>query len=241
MPHTVLRPLDYTIIHKKRRKVLNNLRYDPLPKRNRPWKDCTSENCAICKEGAGDDEISPRFRLTCFGTYQCDHVFHQKCIQDWLQRSRTCPVCRSAGNTVGAIEEKDDTSRQLVSSKLENTSIPWIHAFHGFFHLAKFKINLINFIKIDRSYSMELDICQKKNCQSKKCSHAISNEMEMLEWVRQCPDEYARKKSPEYIAKKLLLPALMEFAPHIFEHLSDLALEDKYRPVYQYTLITQSN
>lgn len=238
MPHSISRPVDHTTIHKNRRKVLNKPTYKPLPKKKREWTNCEGENCAICKEGAGDGEIAPLHRLTCFGTYQCNHVFHQHCIEEWIHRSRTCPVCRSDGNIVGAIEEKGNTVRQLVTTKLEGATIPWVHAFHGFFKLAHLKINEINFVKTGNTYNIQMDLCPFKNCKSKKCAHVITDGMELLDWMRKCPDEYARKKTPQYIAKRLLIPALMEFAPHIYEHLCELSLEEKYKPVYRYSLTT---
>jgi len=50
---------------------------------------------------------SPSFRMSsqiCMEEFQaddvivmtdCKHVFHRKCCQEWLQHSRTCPVCRT--------------------------------------------------------------------------------------------------------------------------------------------------
>jgi len=43
------------------------------------------------------------FCSICFSYYapsqivslQCGHQFHQKCINDWLERNRSCPVCRA--------------------------------------------------------------------------------------------------------------------------------------------------
>ena len=41
--------------------------------------------CTICLEDIEEDKI----RLP------CDHVYHGNCIQQWLRKKRTCPICRS--------------------------------------------------------------------------------------------------------------------------------------------------
>ena len=46
----------------------------------------------------------------------CEHVFHKRCCQEWLQLSRTCPVCRkdlpdalTAEGVEENIERRQDT------------------------------------------------------------------------------------------------------------------------------------
>ncbi len=45
------------------------------------------EDCTICIEKLGADTK----------VLDCNHVFHQKCINTWLSVSNTCPVCRKPG------------------------------------------------------------------------------------------------------------------------------------------------
>ena len=45
-----------------------------------------TEHCVICLENINDDK--PLIIL------DCDHLFHKDCIDDWVNNSRTCPVCR---------------------------------------------------------------------------------------------------------------------------------------------------
>ena len=42
------------------------------------------DSCSICLE----NEPCEIYVLN------CDHVFHKKCITDWLMRNPTCPLCR---------------------------------------------------------------------------------------------------------------------------------------------------
>jgi len=28
----------------------------------------------------------------------CNHIIHKKCLQDWYNKSQTCPICRSPNN-----------------------------------------------------------------------------------------------------------------------------------------------
>ena len=47
--------------------------------------DIDKELCTICLEDIEEDKS----RLP------CDHVYHGNCIQQWLQKNCTCPICRS--------------------------------------------------------------------------------------------------------------------------------------------------
>ncbi|MCI31881.1 E3 ubiquitin-protein ligase RNF181 [Trifolium medium] len=43
------------------------------------------KNCAICFEN---------FNFNVGVPMPCMHVFHIKCIRDWLEKGNTCPLCR---------------------------------------------------------------------------------------------------------------------------------------------------
>ena len=42
--------------------------------------------CAICLENFKGIDMIKSF-------YKCNHIFHKKCLKDWLKRSNTCPLC----------------------------------------------------------------------------------------------------------------------------------------------------
>lgn len=44
------------------------------------------ESCSICLEALSVSATVP---------LQCQHVFHEKCIKDWLKRQSNCPNCRT--------------------------------------------------------------------------------------------------------------------------------------------------
>ena len=44
-------------------------------------------SCAICIEDFKGTDIIKAF-------YKCEHIFHKKCLKDWLQRSNLCPLCK---------------------------------------------------------------------------------------------------------------------------------------------------
>jgi hypothetical protein len=46
----------------------------------------TTELCAICLENCCNDN---------FIVTHCKHLFHNKCLIEWLNNKFTCPTCRS--------------------------------------------------------------------------------------------------------------------------------------------------
>jgi E3 ubiquitin-protein ligase RNFT1 len=44
---------------------------------------CAGAQCAICQ-----DAPSGPLRL------ECSHIFCERCVSEWLERERTCPMCR---------------------------------------------------------------------------------------------------------------------------------------------------
>ncbi|GMJ10188.1 hypothetical protein HRI_004688000 [Hibiscus trionum] len=49
----------------------------------------TLDECVICLEGFGDDEMCRVFPV-------CNHVFHSGCLDSWLRNHLTCPICRNS-------------------------------------------------------------------------------------------------------------------------------------------------
>lgn len=49
-------------------------------------KSCQDNECPICiAEYISEDELV---------TLNCKHLFHVKCIDDWLKKQPRCPCCR---------------------------------------------------------------------------------------------------------------------------------------------------
>ncbi|KAL4335150.1 hypothetical protein GQ457_07G013460 [Hibiscus cannabinus] len=49
--------------------------------------DSDQPSCSICLQGLKDGEMARNLP-------KCGHVFHLKCIDEWLSREGTCPMCR---------------------------------------------------------------------------------------------------------------------------------------------------
>ncbi|QHO00805.1 RING-H2 finger protein [Arachis hypogaea] len=49
-------------------------------------KSCS--DCAICMESFQDGQSCQVFP-------ECKHMFHSDCMDRWLQKKSTCPICRS--------------------------------------------------------------------------------------------------------------------------------------------------
>ena len=46
------------------------------------------ETCSICRGDYSDNNIVRIINV-------CDHKFHSSCLDNWLSRNRTCPLCRA--------------------------------------------------------------------------------------------------------------------------------------------------
>lgn len=54
----------------------------------RPTKTALNQNCVICMS-----EL-----LNCRKLASCGHLFHYKCLFQWIQNKKECPVCRNPIN-----------------------------------------------------------------------------------------------------------------------------------------------
>ncbi|XWS11224.1 hypothetical protein CRYUN_Cryun38cG0065700 [Craigia yunnanensis] len=50
-------------------------------------KSREESSCSICLQGLKDGELARKLP-------RCGHIFHLKCIDEWLSRQGTCPMCR---------------------------------------------------------------------------------------------------------------------------------------------------
>lgn len=57
-----------------------------------PEKDGGVEQCAICMVDFTVDDPKPVAELNCSNK----HIFHLECIQEWVKRQDTCPMCRES-------------------------------------------------------------------------------------------------------------------------------------------------
>lgn len=61
-----------------------------------------TEQCVICLENMeGNENIL---------TLECSHTYHKECINDWLDRAQTCPMCRQK-------VEPENTIRDLAINR----------------------------------------------------------------------------------------------------------------------------
>jgi DNA-directed RNA polymerase subunit RPC12/RpoP len=51
-----------------------------------PNEHTESTDCVVCQEDFKKDEQLLRL--------ECKHIFHKKCLKEWLERHNTCPMCR---------------------------------------------------------------------------------------------------------------------------------------------------
>lgn len=52
-------------------------------------KPSNKDECCICLDG-----YHPGETICIAATHECNHVFHQDCVAEWLQENDQCPLCR---------------------------------------------------------------------------------------------------------------------------------------------------
>lgn len=249
MPRVFINCMDNDLAD-KRRAVFNKLLYKPLPLKKRKWNPI-NDTCTICLEKFDSNGNEPDTRLTCFGSNQCNHTFHKQCLQPWLVNNRRCPICRDSGGVVGKLERRKKRDIFVVSNLEENNrEIPHMMVLDAFFseNLANLKINSIKFMEQKGSievrpfgwkkHNLHIDVCDKKNCTSKSCQHMIVSPSEFIEWYYGIPKKLRHPSfTLKNMVKHVLMPALRTHAPHVHEHLYEIASKDHNLRRYDYSVI----
>jgi len=62
--------------------------------------------CCICMSDFSEGEV--------IVVTNCEHVFHKRCCQEWLQQARTCPVCRTDIPTALGMSDHGSDNGSLV-------------------------------------------------------------------------------------------------------------------------------
>ncbi len=58
------------------------------------WQEVGGEQtkCGICLENFEDAMQDPENKIV---KLRCGHMFHRKCVEPWLKKKQTCPLCRT--------------------------------------------------------------------------------------------------------------------------------------------------
>lgn len=70
-----------------------------------PNHDCSS--CSICLDEINHDHVT---------TFECNHKFHLSCLNQWVNKSATCPVCRTSLQVIKTIRVINGKGCELLHS-----------------------------------------------------------------------------------------------------------------------------
>jgi hypothetical protein len=74
-----------------------------------------SDKCVICLDDYDDDNN--------VGKLECEHKYHQKCIERWLMEKTICPLCKynvlSSNNRELVLDDNSDNVEHIVSENNE--------------------------------------------------------------------------------------------------------------------------
>lgn len=74
--------------YKKSSMILRDMRYNIPYERYKIEK--IEVECSICLE------LMTKDSRRVIKLYCCDHIYHEKCIKEWIEKSRNCPLCRKS-------------------------------------------------------------------------------------------------------------------------------------------------
>ena len=98
-------------------KSVSMLLCDSQDKRN-TVKHTTTEPCPICLT-----EYEEGDKICWSQSSQCTHMFHRKCIFEWLMKHNDCPLCRNDFLTLAEDGFELSSPRRISSEEVASTSV----------------------------------------------------------------------------------------------------------------------
>jgi hypothetical protein len=98
------------------------------------------DNCSICFSSLTDSPDSPT------KTTHCEHTFHEQCLQDWLLRSHTCPLCRGPvdpANPANPLDPNIDADTNIMRQAFELCQAGSLYMLQVLLHEHPFHVNVI--------------------------------------------------------------------------------------------------
>jgi len=93
------------------------------------FPDSYQKECCICMMEYKEGEV--------ILATPCDHVFHKRCMQEWFQLSRTCPVCRTDVPEALGLDEGTGTNSSISESEVIRGQSREVHQGMNFAHIMR--------------------------------------------------------------------------------------------------------
>jgi hypothetical protein len=87
-----------TLTSKEKKKTKKKEKKEEISVYKYRYKKSRVLKCSICQDNFYKDQ---KVKKLC-----CKHIYHEECINKWMERSNTCPICRKD------IIKKQDTQKE---------------------------------------------------------------------------------------------------------------------------------
>jgi NACalpha-BTF3-like transcription factor len=141
------------------------------------------EVCSICFESLEDDKIH---------TTKCSHSYHKECLEKWLNRNNTCPICRTKIKEIDNIRNRETYTDEAIMGVFfsANTYIYRIPRNETHFNVAEQRVEINSLIVEETNIQTGINeadirtiICQTHCTREEAITSLMNNNYDILDAI----------------------------------------------------------